>query len=195
MPENLQDIRLLKRQLRLNCLHYRENLDPAEKSKFENKIANKVFNLWAFRESGTVFSYVSKSIEVDTQPIILGAFERGKAVAVPRCIPDKLQMEFLLITSYDDLQPGAYGIMEPDPDRCPPALDTQRSICIVPALAFDMEGYRLGFGKGYFDRFLSTYRGVKAGICFDACVLDKLPRGKYDKRVDFVLTENRMLRY
>jgi len=195
MPENVQDIRLLKRRLRQDCLLYRERLDPAEKVKFENKIANKVFNLWAFRESSTVLAYISKPLEVDTRPIILGAMERGKAIAVPRCIPDTLQMEFLLISSYDDLIPGAYGIMEPDPVRCPPAHVTRDSLCIVPALAFDLEGYRLGFGKGYFDRYLSAYSGVKAGICFDACVLDKIPRGKYDKRVDILLTESRMLRY
>ncbi len=195
MPENMQDIRLVKRRLRQECLLYRERLDPAEKARLENKIANKVFNLWSFRESGLVLSYVAKPLEVDTRPIILGAFERGKNVAVPRCIPGTLQIEFLLITSLDDLRPGAYGIAEPDPDRCRPLPDAQRSICIVPALAFDAEGYRLGFGKGYFDRFLSAYKGVKAGICFDACVLDKLPRGKYDKQVDFLLTESRMLRY
>jgi len=195
MPENLQDIRLLKRRLRQDCLVYRENLAPAIKSRFENKIANKVFNLWAFRESSCLLAYIAKPLEVDTRAIVLGAFQQGKSVAVPRCIPDTRQMEFRIMTSYDDLRPGAYGILEPDPEHCPPANQKDYPICLVPALAFDKEGYRLGFGKGYFDRFLSAFQGVKVGICFDACVLEKLPRGRYDKRVDFLITESRIQKY
>ena len=98
-------------------------------------------------------------------------------------------MDFYFIKSYDDLSPGKYGILEPVPERCEKAVDFLRGLCLVPGLSFDLQGYRLGFGKGYYDRFLSDFGGTTVGICYSKCTMGELPRGTFDRAVDIVLTE------
>ena len=67
--------------------------------------------------------------------------------------------------------------------------EPQNSLCVVPGMAFDCDGYRLGYGKGYYDRFLSGYHGVTAGICYSDCIRWKLPRGRFDRPVDILVTD------
>jgi 5-formyltetrahydrofolate cyclo-ligase len=98
-------------------------------------------------------------------------------------------MEFLVIASESDLSPGTFGVAEPDPLRCGPRVPTEKTFCVVPGLAFDPEGFRLGYGKGYYDRFLAGFPGVSAGICYAGCIRRKLPHGRYDRAVDFLVTE------
>ena len=88
-----------------------------------------------------------------------------------------------------DLAPGAFGVLEPVPERCRLVTDYSRGLCIVPGLCFDAEGYRLGYGKGYYDRFLSAFRGVTVGICYTACTQWRLPHGRYDRQIQLLITE------
>ncbi|MDR1628906.1 MAG: 5-formyltetrahydrofolate cyclo-ligase, partial [Oscillospiraceae bacterium] len=137
---------------------------------------------------------VSTAIEVDTHAIIREALERGKTVAVPRCVDGTRDMDFFVIRSLHELEKGSFGVMEPNPETCEKLPDYQRGLCIVPALAFDKEGFRLGYGKGYYDRFLSLFKGETLGLCYADCFSEKpLPHGKYDKRVSLVITENTIL--
>ena len=99
-------------------------------------------------------------------------------------------MEFYYLRSFDeDLESGAFGVLEPKIGRCEKMTDFSNSICIVPGLAFDNEGYRLGYGKGYYDRFLCNYPGVKIGICYASCVKRELPHGFYDVPVGILVTD------
>ena len=87
-----------------------------------------------------------------------------------------------------ELIPGSYSIPEPAAD-CETLTDLSGSICLVPGLVFDNEGYRVGYGKGYYDRFLSRYPFTKIGIVYSDLILDKVPRGRFDRRVDILVTE------
>ena len=136
-----------------------------------------------------IFTYLSKPIEVDTFGLVRAAWANRKRVAVPKCIPETTQMEFYYITSMDDLAPGAFGVLEPVPERCRLVTDYSRGLCVVPGLCFDTEGYRLGYGKGYYDRFLSAFRGVTVGICYTACTQWRLPHGRYDRQIQLLITE------
>jgi 5-formyltetrahydrofolate cyclo-ligase len=98
-------------------------------------------------------------------------------------------MDYYYINSFDDLEKGAYGLMEPDINKCQKVTDLNKGICLVPGLVYDREGYRLGFGKGYYDRFLINFHGITIGICYSRCVEQSLPRGFYDKPIDLVVTE------
>lgn len=80
-------------------------------------------------------------------------------------------------------------MLEPVPERCRLVTDYSRGLCIVPGLCFDAEGYRLGYGKGYYDRFLSAFRGVTVGICYTACTQWRLPHGRYDRQIQLLITE------
>lgn len=98
-------------------------------------------------------------------------------------------MEFYLIKGEEDLEPGMFGVLEPVPERCQKVTDYSGGICIVPGLSFDAGGFRLGYGKGYYDRFLSQFQGVTVGICYSNCTQWKLPHGRYDKPVNLLITD------
>ena len=137
---------------------------------------------------------MSTKIEVDTFRIIERALADGKAVAVPRCVPGTRQMEFYRINSVEELAPGTFGVLEPIPGVHELLHDFSDSLCIVPALSYDWHGYRLGYGKGYYDRFLSKYEGVMIGICYSDCVQRKLPHGRFDRPVELLVTERYLRR-
>ncbi len=185
----IKDIRPEKNALRASSLEWRKNLTRNEKQRMDFKIQNKFLNLWKFRDVRTVLVYCSKPLEVDTSFIIERALSVGKMVAAPRCVPGTRDMEFYIIRSRDDLVSGAFGVMEPDPEKCELLRDYTSSVCIVPALMYDRSGYRLGYGKGYYDRFLSAYNGACVGLGYSSLIKDDLPHGKYDRKVDIIVTE------
>ena len=78
---------------------------------------------------------------------------------------------------------------EPDPEKQPVLREFSDSVCVLPGLGFDLEGYRLGYGKGYYDRFLSKYPGTNLGVCYNVCLKPLLPHGRYDRMVDVLVTE------
>ena len=118
------------------------------------------------------------------------ALKAGKRLAFPRCHPDTCTMTYGIVSSLDDLVEGAYGILEPreDAEIYVPA-PYKHDICVVPAVCFDKKGYRIGYGKGYYDRFLSGFGGTSVGFCLSRFLCDSLPRGRYDRAVDLIITE------
>jgi len=184
-----KDIRPIKKQIRERSLSMRKSMSRTEKQRMDFKIENKVLNLWKFRESPTVLLYCSLPLEVSTKHLIERAWALGKTVALPRCVKDTSDMDFFVVRSWDDLEAGAYSIPEPK-ERCELLQDSGVSVCIVPALAFDKAGYRTGYGKGYYDRFLAAYRGTTIGLVYQSCIEDEIPHGRYDRKVDIVVTEN-----
>lgn len=185
----IKDIRPEKNALRAQSLDWRKQLSRGEKQRMDFKIQNKFLTLWKFREVTTLLVYCSKPLEVDTAIIIDRALAMGKTVAAPRCVPGTRDMEFYIIKSRADLLPGAFGVMEPDTEKCSLLRDYTSSACIVPALMYDTEGYRLGYGKGYYDRFLSGYNGACIGLGYSTLIKDNLPHGKFDRKVDIIVTE------
>lgn len=192
MSVNNGDIRPLKNQLRKEIKEQRKAIDNSEKSRLDAKINERLRQLWLYRESKTIFTYVSLAEETDTKRFIECALSDGKQVVVPRCIDGTRQMEFCLIHSLEDLEEGAFGVMEPK-RTCRIFDDYSDGFCIVPGLAFDREGYRLGYGKGYYDRFLADFCGKTVGICYNRFVIPTIPRGKFDKSVDLIVTEKRVI--
>ena len=185
----IRNIREIKINLRAKHRRFRERMDPEQKRKLDAAIQARVLALREYAQSNILFTYVSKDIEVDTVGIIEAALLNHKKVAVPRCVPGTREMEFYYIRSMADLEPGAFGVLEPRPDPRNLVDKNEKGLCIVPGLAFDPQGYRLGYGKGYYDRFLSGFRGKTVGICYLGCVQWNLPHGYYDRPVDILITE------
>lgn len=192
MPVN--DIRPVKKALRDRYKQWRRDLTEAEKEEADTAIAARVAALWQYRENDILLVYVSTAIEVDTRRIIERAWQDGKRVAVPRCVPNTREMEFYFIENWDQLEPGAFGVLEPVPSRCEEMTDFCKGLCLVPALSYDWRGFRLGYGKGYYDRFLSRFDGNMIGICYAACVRRSLPHGYHDKPVELLVTERYLRR-
>lgn len=187
MPMN--DIRPLKKELRDKYRGIRLQMPSDVRQQADERIAERIRNLHQYHSCNTLLVYVSTDIEVDTHHLINQALLDDKCVAVPRCIDGTRQMEFYRITSLDDLQVGAFGVLEPSADSDRLIVDYSASMCIVPALSYDWCGYRLGYGKGYYDRFLSNYGGDIIGVCYSNCVQRSLPHGRYDRHVSLLVTE------
>ena len=187
MPvKNLNDrknaLRAKHRKLHLMC--------PSDiKNKLDNSLAKAFLKLDEYKNCNTLFSLVSSQLEVDTLKIMETALKDGKRLAVPRCADKAGHMDFYYITSLDLLEKGAYSIMEPSPLKCEKVNDLSDGVCIVPGLCFDLYGYRLGFGKGYYDRFLQNFGGITVGLCYSRCIEHKLPTGIFDIPVDILITE------
>lgn len=185
----IKNIKEVKINLRARYRRFRENLEIEQKRKLDSAIQARFLALPEYARADTILIYVSKPIEVDTLALIQAAFSNHKKVAVPRCVPNTYEMEFYYIESLDDLEKGAFGVLEPKPETCKLFKSAKKALCIVPGLSFDAQGYRLGYGKGYYDRFLNKFSGATAGICYMGCVQWNLPHGYYDRPVDVLITE------
>lgn len=183
------DIREVKSALRTGFKSKRSSMPENIKLDMDSEIQSRLLTLRQYASCKTLFTYVSKDIEVDTFALIKAAWANGKRVAVPKCITDTGDMVFYYIKSPDDLELGAFGVMEPIEDKCVKVKDFSKGLCIVPGLSFDAEGYRLGYGKGYYDRFLSKFGGDTVGLCYSNCIKWKLPHGYYDQPVDLIVTD------
>ena len=191
--EKVIDIRPIKKEMRAQARKMRRSLSPEVKNALDRKIKNKLLNLFAVREATTVLCYVSTEIEVDTRDFISTLLEQGKRVAVPRCEGDDGEMNFYYISSRSELSSGSFGVDEPNPSQSVMFADAVDSVCIVPAFMFDKSGYRLGYGKGYYDRYLSRYKGFPIGVCYSENLQDELFHGKYDRAVSLVVTDKEIL--
>ena len=189
----MQDVTARKNELRAVMRRRRAEMTAAEKEAAGRMILHHVLLLEEYRKCGLLFCYVSAKGEPDTYALIADALSSRKMVAVPFCRQGGI-MDFYSIRSFDDLEPGFYGIPQPDTVKCR-KIETREGFCIVPGLCFDRTGGRLGYGKGYYDRFLSGFSGKSAGLCYSGCLCaEELPRGIYDRKVDFVITQHQILR-
>ena len=177
-----------KRLLRKKYKDIRGSIADSSRRSMDAAICESVTSLPQFESADVVLSYVSVGSEVDTLSIIEKALAAGKTVACPRCESKSHTMTFYRIRSLDDLCEGAYGLLEPRGDESDlVSCEGRDAICIVPALAFDRMGRRLGYGGGYYDRFLAEFDGASVGLCYGECVADNLPADSYDRCVDIVI--------
>ena len=201
----MYELKKIKSDVRRELLELRHAIPGEQKEKMDAAIAERFFSGVSFRHSSVVLTYVSTAHETGTAAIIRGCLEKGKAVACPRTDPERGLMKFLIIKSEDDLEPGNFGLLEPK-EGCPDYADyaaelaakegrPAQTVCIIPCLAIDHGGFRIGYGKGFYDRFLSEYDGLKIGICYSECVRKELPHGKYDVKLDVGITEKKITVY
>lgn len=183
------DIRAYKNNLRAKYRQYRTQMPAYVKAQKDGRIARRFCSLNAYARAKLLLCYVSTPIEVNTKEIIEWALSMGKRVAVPYCHPQTTTMDFYEIHSFEDLEPRTFGVLEPIVERCTLVTDFSDSIAVIPGLCFDSYGYRLGYGKGYYDRFLHGYQGEKIGICYQKCTRTELIHGRYDVAVDLLVTE------
>lgn len=180
-----------KKQLRKALLQKRKLLCDSETAVKNAAITENLLSLEKVQSAELILPFVSARGEVGTREFIARCFAAGKTVAVPRCI-DGSNMEFCVIHTFDDLEKGMYGIDEPKKSCAViDAACAENSVLIVPGLCFSYDGYRLGYGKGYYDRFISRYKGYTIGVCYSEFMTDDIPIDKYDRCVDIVITEKR----
>lgn len=181
-----------KEEIRLSMRAARRALTQELVSEMSGRIAAALFSLDVFKEAKTVCAYMSSFKEPETRGIISELLRRGVRVAVPITHTDTGLLSLSYIDDADAVQKGAYGIYEP-------AAVKRADICdmnavLVPGLAFDRGGGRMGFGKGYYDRLLNGSNAVKIGLCYGFQLADALPLEEHDVRMDFIITEREIIK-
>lgn len=180
-----------KSSLRSNYLAARVTLPARSRTSSDVAIRSALRGFSIFRDARLVLAYVSFGAEVDTRVLIDELLGEGRRVAVPRVRRAGRSMDFCEVGSLDELSPGAMGILEPAAGA--PALTVPEmvgSVCLVPGLVFDGAGHRVGYGGGYYDRFLAFYPGDKIGLARTTMLSSNpLPAGALDVPVDFIATE------
>ncbi len=181
---------MTKSQWRKQYLALRRNMtDSVQKSE---KIARRLYGC-GIKKYSHVFSYLSFANEVDTHQIICQLLEWGVTVSVPVCDIHTCTMTASQITDFSHCSPNSYGILEPQTIVVP---DSPFDAVLVPGVVFSKAGHRIGFGKGYYDRFLSSMANhpYKIGLCYDWQLTETLPHEPHDVSMDLILTDERTLR-
>lgn len=177
-----------KKELRILYKSIRNSISDCEKIKFDKSVFTRFINSDLYKKSKLILVYVSVGSETDTLDIIKFALNDGKFVAVPYCSGS--EMKFYRINSLDCLSTGKYGIPTVTPDDDNLVGDYEQAVCVVPALSLDLYGNRLGYGGGYYDRFLSDKSIFTVGLCYERCIHSCLPLQEHDIKVNYILTEN-----
>lgn len=160
-------------------------MEESVRKNYDERIYNNLIKHDRIAVCDTFLVYASSPVEADTRRFIAKVLSEGKTVAVPKC--EGRNMRFLTVDSLSGLVRSRFGVDEPVNGTEITSFDG--TVCIVPALRFDRNGYRLGWGGGFYDRFLVDYTGYSVGICYEQCCGD-VPTDEYDQKVDTVITEN-----
>ncbi|MEW6522551.1 MAG: 5-formyltetrahydrofolate cyclo-ligase [Bacillota bacterium] len=180
-----------KEVLRRRMLALRATIPPGSHRAWSRTIAGRIMALPAYAPAGTIMAYAHFRHEVDTTELIQAALASGRRVVLPRSDPKTRSLSIFAVLGPEDLAPGAYGIMEPVPGRCPQVPPGEVDLVCVPGVAFTRDGGRLGYGGGYYDRFLGLLGpgAVSLGVAFELQLVDELPLDCHDRRVAAVVTE------
>ncbi len=177
-----------KKALRREIGAKKRALTPEEVGRRSAILAERLFETPQYRSCRSLYAYLSFNQEVRTDPIIARAWADGKRVAVPKVMGR--EMLFIWIDDFDGLAPqGAYSIPEPVADG--PVADDATALVLMPGLAFDLEGHRVGYGGGYYDRFLAAEPDHPlVALCYDFQMLDRLEVEAHDVPVDLIITDS-----
>ena len=182
-----------KKSARSFFISKRREMTPADLKKLSEQLCIEICKLDEFKNADTVLLYSATRGEPDFSNVAKVALSQGKSVAYPISQTESCTLDFRTVLSLSELSVGAYGIAEPQP-TAPHAVMTGKTLCVVPALAVDTDGFRLGYGKGYYDRFLKEFSGYSICAINSTHILPTLPRGEHDLPVNDIITETGVIR-
>lgn len=183
----------MKHKIRKKILEVRENHDESERSKKDSAIKGKMFSLPEFKKAKIILFYVSIRGEVRTDKMISESLEKGKRILVPFADLKNKTLLISEINDLDELSPGAFGIPEP---KNPKEFPLERiDIVVIPGIAFDMKGNRVGYGMGFYDRFLKTLKPHvhKIALSYGLQIVSGIPTDGEDVRVNKIITEKEII--
>ena len=182
-----------KKELRSKFRKLRASISESDKRLLDDALCRNIILSSEFKKAKTLLCYFPYGSEPNILPIAEKAISEGKQIAFPIITDtENKKMSFHTIPSLSDTVVGAYGIKEPQKDA-PLALLNSDTLCILPALAYDAQGNRLGYGGGYYDRFLSNFAGTSVLAIYSFLYADSLPTDRFDKKADIIITEKGVL--
>ena len=188
----MSDLSDAKSRIRSALLERRSLLSREEKLNSAQDLIFQVLQNGELSQALHVGLYWSFNHEISTQALFQKLRSQGKTLYLPRVKPESREMEFVAISDTGQMFPNVYGVLEPEPHLAP--VDRDRlDVILVPGVAFDIRGNRMGWGKGYYDRFLTGYAGLILGLAYDFQVLDSIPFEKWDVPVKAIATDKRYM--
>ncbi len=173
-----------KYELRSHIRSLKRQMTESEIQKKSETLCRLFTATDAYRNAKTLYGYMSYNQEVRILPILEQALREGKRVAIPKCYGD--EMRFIFMDDLTQVEKSSCGIPEPVSDG--PIADDETALVLMPGMAFDRQGHRIGYGGGYYDKFLSAeLNHPTVALCYDFQVLEQLPTEEYDIPVDLVL--------
>ncbi len=185
-----------KKELRKKIITERDLLTDEEIAEKSATIAGKLYSHPAFIQAEAIMYFISFGSEVNTRPMVEETIRQGKIALAPKAVPQSRELIPSRILDWEsDLMPGYYNISEPRAGAVRPYAPEQIDLLIVPGVAFDLKGNRLGYGGGYYDRFFSLLKpGTPlVALVFDLQIVPEVPVDVWDRRVDLIITENRSI--
>lgn len=177
-----------KKFLRKEIQNKLKKISAFEKKQYENILYKKLFENEFFKKSKCIALTISFGTEIDTYPIIEKLLSEKKIVCSPICNKQTKEMIFYKFNSINELVDGYYGIKTPKEIKENIVEKENIDLILVPGVCFDKENFRIGFGKGYFDRYLKDFKGYTISLCFKEQIIQKVPRNKFDLKVKLVIT-------
>ena len=185
-----------KKSLRKEMLQKRSQLTKKEINMRSEIISSLLYKTEHYKKSKTIMAFINFGSEINTRYIIEHSIDLGKSVVIPVTEPEIKKLKVSKMLNYSELEIGHYNILTPKDEFLRFIDPNEIDLVLVPGLIFAKNGYRVGYGGGYYDRFFSNLKPnvVKIGISFDLQVQDRVPTDQYDLPVDFILTEKRFIR-
>lgn len=184
---------MAKKELRNDIIQRLNTLSDDERGKIEKELAANLVTSDGWKQAEAIGITISHGIEWNTKPIIETAWQEGKTVCAPKCLPEERQMDFYAFNRYDQLEKVYYQLWEPKPEETEKLTKRNIDLLVVPGLLFDRDGYRIGFGGGYYDRFLTDFPNRKLALASSKQIVEKLPTEPFDIPVDAIITESGFL--
>lgn len=190
-----------KQAIRRQQTAARDGLSLEERESRASQVCIHAWNFLQIRQADSLMSYVAHRSELDTRPLLMRAWEEHLTVFLPRVLPGDGVMALHRVSSWDELMPGAYGIMEPTggSDEEPMDSESVPAVIFVPGIAFDRRGGRLGYGRGYYDRLRSATESaalardkapVWIGLAYGMQLVEEVPMEAHDAYMDYLITED-----
>lgn len=182
-----------KKELRRKILACRDALLPHERHEKSELITERILAWPAYQEARTVLLYAGVRSEVETEALTRQSLKAGKRVLMPRCVPATRDLILVPIQKWEELERGFFGLLEP-PLPTTPIAPEEPDLVVVPGVAFDADGFRLGYGGGYYDRLLRRLgTHLSVALAFELQLVPRVPRAAHDLPVAYVATEKRLI--
>ncbi|MCY9375517.1 5-formyltetrahydrofolate cyclo-ligase [Bacillus sp. T17B1] len=183
----------MKSQLRKKTIEALSAVSSEDLIQKTARMYKHLFSLPEWQNASTIAVTISRGLEIPTRPVIEQAWEEGKQVCIPKCDPGTKNMQFRTYQTDDQLETVYAGLLEPMIEKTKAMKPSQIELIIVPGVCFDTDGFRIGFGGGYYDRFLSDYKGKTVSLLLECQLFAHVPRQPHDIPVHKLITEDQII--
>ena len=184
---------MTKKELRQKYRNFRDSFGEEFIQKASMTACENIANTEEFIDADTVLLYYPINNEISPLPLFELCLKMGKTVAFPICKTENSTLIFRQIKTLDDLSLSTFNLFEPN-ENCEEINCSKNTLCLVPALLFSRKGHRLGYGKGFYDRFLADFEGISVGFSYSLAILDEIPKENHDIPLNMIITESEVLK-